>query len=258
MGSLPDTLLRALDAYGGEAFWRAARSIRATVSTSGLAFVLKWQKPFRRIGVECGVREPFTRLTPMDEAGNSGVLRQGDVFLENPSGSVIAHRRNATILFPLRQAPFLVGQPGSDLFRGIRPLELPGLSGPSAAGGHPLGGDRPEPSPGSLSRKHPDTQPRAGIPLRSRLGAPSAAQLHGRGHGRMGEGGKCGHRSRHLERHPLPVAPASDPAKKRRVPRRRTRPHRSHHPRLVRILLNSPSCIEGCSMCARRCTGGRG
>jgi hypothetical protein len=95
MNSPPVTLQKALAAYGGEAFWRVARSIRATVSTSGLAFVLKWQKPFRRIGVECGVREPITRLTPIDEAGNIGVLRQGDVFLENPSGSVIARRRNA-------------------------------------------------------------------------------------------------------------------------------------------------------------------
>jgi hypothetical protein len=92
MNSPPVTLQKALAAYGGEAFWRAARSVRATISTSGLAFVLKWQKPFRRIGVECGVREPITRLTPIDEAGNIGVLRQGDVFLENPSGSVIARR----------------------------------------------------------------------------------------------------------------------------------------------------------------------
>ena len=100
MGSFPNTLLRTLDAYGGKAFWRAARSIRATVSTSGLAFVLKWQKPFRRIGVECGVREPSTRLTAIDEAGNIGVLRQGDVSLENPWGSVIARRWNARSFFP--------------------------------------------------------------------------------------------------------------------------------------------------------------
>ena len=100
MNSPPVTLQKALAAYGGEAFWRAARSIRATVSTTGLAFVLKWQKPFRRIAVECGVSEPFTRLTPMDEAGSSGVLRNGDAFLENPSGSVIAHRRNARSFFP--------------------------------------------------------------------------------------------------------------------------------------------------------------
>jgi hypothetical protein len=100
MSSPPVTLQKALAAYGGEAFWRAARSIRATVSTSGLAFVLKWRKSFHRIDVECGVREPFTRLTPMDAAGNSGVLRRGDVFLENPSGAVIAHRRNARSFFP--------------------------------------------------------------------------------------------------------------------------------------------------------------
>jgi hypothetical protein len=100
MNALPATARRALEAYGGELFWRQARSIRAIVSTTGLAFVLKGQRPFRRIGVECGVREPFTRLTPMDAAGNSGVLRRGDVFLENSTGSVIAHRQNARSFFP--------------------------------------------------------------------------------------------------------------------------------------------------------------
>ena len=37
---------------------------------------------------------------PIDAAGNSGVLKGGDVSLENPSGSVIAHRRNARSFFP--------------------------------------------------------------------------------------------------------------------------------------------------------------
>jgi hypothetical protein len=100
MGSLPDTLLRAVDAYGGEAFWRAARAIRATVSASGLAFVLKGRRPFHRIAVECDVREPLARLSPVDAAGSIGVLRGGDALLEDPRGREIARRQDARSFFP--------------------------------------------------------------------------------------------------------------------------------------------------------------
>jgi hypothetical protein len=100
MHAFPETARRALDAYGGEAFWRAARSIRATVSTSGLAFVLKWQRPFNRVAVQCAVGEPHARLTPIDRSGNTGVLKNGDVYLENPSGITIARRERARSYFP--------------------------------------------------------------------------------------------------------------------------------------------------------------
>ena len=100
MNALPAAACRALDAYGGEAFWRTARSIRATVSTTGLAFVLKWQRPFERIRMECTVREPHVRLTPIDRFGNSGLLKSGDVSLEDSSGIMIASRQNARSFFP--------------------------------------------------------------------------------------------------------------------------------------------------------------
>lgn len=100
MNDLPATARRALDIYGGEAFWRQARSIRATVSASGLAFTLKGRRPFRRIAVECDVRMPLARLSPVDAAGASGVLRGGDAFLENPPGREIGRRNNARAFFP--------------------------------------------------------------------------------------------------------------------------------------------------------------
>ena len=100
MNARPETLQRALDAYGGEAFWQAARTVRATVSTTGLAFVLKWQKPFRRVAVECDVRRPMTRLAPVSPEGMTGILRGGDVFLENPPGREIARRESARSFFP--------------------------------------------------------------------------------------------------------------------------------------------------------------
>jgi hypothetical protein len=100
MSEIAATARRALDVYGGEAFWRQARTVRATVSTTGLAFVLKWQKPFRRVAVECDVRRPMTRIAPVNPDGTTGILRGGDVFLEKPPGHEIARRENARSFFP--------------------------------------------------------------------------------------------------------------------------------------------------------------
>jgi hypothetical protein len=100
MNALTSAACHALDAYGGESFWRKARSVRAVVSASGLAFVLKWQRPFDRITVRCAVGEPLVRLTPIDRSGDAGLLKNGDVFLEDPSGITIAHREDARAFFP--------------------------------------------------------------------------------------------------------------------------------------------------------------
>jgi hypothetical protein len=100
MDPRPETLQRALAAYGGEPFWRRARSVRATVSTTGLAFVLKGRRPFRRVAVECDLRMPMTRLSPVNADGTVGILRGGDTFLEKPPGREIARRLNARSVFP--------------------------------------------------------------------------------------------------------------------------------------------------------------
>jgi hypothetical protein len=100
MNLLPATARRALDVYGGESFWRTARSVQAVVSASGLAFILKWRRPFDRIAVGCTIGEPHVRLTPIDRSGNTGVLKDGDVFLEDPSGITIARRERARAYFP--------------------------------------------------------------------------------------------------------------------------------------------------------------
>ncbi len=85
MEAYPEAASRALAAYGGESFWREARSVKAVVSASGLAFALKRQSPFDRIHVQCAVGEPLARLIPIDRSGNTGILKNGDVFLESPS-----------------------------------------------------------------------------------------------------------------------------------------------------------------------------
>jgi hypothetical protein len=100
VNSLPATARHALDVHGGESFWRTARSVQAVVSASGLAFVLKRQRPFDRVAVQCAVGEPHVRLTPIDRSGNTGVLKNGNVFLEDPSGITIARRESARSFFP--------------------------------------------------------------------------------------------------------------------------------------------------------------
>jgi len=100
MADIPATARRALDAYGGESLWRRARTVRATVSASGLAFTLKGQRPFRRIAVDCDVRIPGARLSPVDASGATGILRGGDVILESAQGREINRRENARSYFP--------------------------------------------------------------------------------------------------------------------------------------------------------------
>jgi len=100
MADIPATARRALDAYGGESLWRRARTVRATVSASRLAFTLKGQRPFRRIAVDCDVRIPRARLSPVDASGATGILRGGDVILENAQGREINRRKNARSYFP--------------------------------------------------------------------------------------------------------------------------------------------------------------
>lgn len=98
--NLSKTAKKVIDAYGGEEFWKNAREIKAIVSASGLAFTLKWQRPFKNILVVVDVNNPKIRLSPIDKAGNTGVLNGNEVYLESPAGSIIKRRENPREKFP--------------------------------------------------------------------------------------------------------------------------------------------------------------
>jgi hypothetical protein len=86
---------RVLDAYGGAGRWRAAVRVEAVVSTRGLLFLAKMQRPFARMRVSVDVHAPRARLAPGEWGGDSGVLDGGDVRLESEAGDVLSSRRDA-------------------------------------------------------------------------------------------------------------------------------------------------------------------
>jgi hypothetical protein len=87
-----------LAAYGGESIWRTAKTVKATVRTGGLAFVIKSQRGARG-RVEVDLSRPWTKLH-LGLEGMVGVLEGGDVRLETSAGQVLASRGNVRNLFP--------------------------------------------------------------------------------------------------------------------------------------------------------------
>jgi hypothetical protein len=93
------TARRALDAYGGEARWRAASTIDLVLSARGLAFRLKWQPALARARQTIAVHAPRVRCTGIDRAGDTGVLEGHDVRLESPAGVALGARPGARAFF---------------------------------------------------------------------------------------------------------------------------------------------------------------
>src|SRR6266511_271302 len=92
---------RMLDAYGGEATWRAARSVRARLSVGGV--LLRSKRPlhsvWRDLNVLANVAEPKARLEPFDRFGRTLVLEGHDVSVVGRKG-VVRARRSARDVFP--------------------------------------------------------------------------------------------------------------------------------------------------------------
>lgn len=94
------TAEQAIEAYGGEARWRASTTLRATVSAFGLAFMLKLQPPFREMPVEMDVWRPRVRIAPQGWRGVMGELDGQTVRLISADGRELARRDEAYRYFP--------------------------------------------------------------------------------------------------------------------------------------------------------------
>jgi len=94
------TAQRALDAYGGEQRWRPASAVEVTISAGGLAFRMKWQRPFRRVRGRIELAPPSARLDPIDRRGRAGVLDGSSVRLEDAAGNVVRSRDDPRSKFP--------------------------------------------------------------------------------------------------------------------------------------------------------------
>jgi hypothetical protein len=95
------TTRKAVEAYGGQARWAAAKSIEAEFTTDGLAFFLKRRPTFVRARMVMDVQRPYSRITPIGKDPDlTGVLDGPDVRLERADGEVIRERQNARRHFP--------------------------------------------------------------------------------------------------------------------------------------------------------------
>ena len=95
------SIIAAIDAYGGKETWTQARSIEAEFSARGLAFILKRRPKLRRAKIAMDISRPFSRITPIGRNREiSGVLNNQDVHLEAADGEVIRERKNARQYFP--------------------------------------------------------------------------------------------------------------------------------------------------------------
>jgi hypothetical protein len=94
-GDLSPTAARALKAYGGEAVWKGATTAESTVTVGGLLFQLKGINipPHAKITVD--VQRPHTVISPVDEAGDIGILDGFAVMILAPNGRILEQRADA-------------------------------------------------------------------------------------------------------------------------------------------------------------------
>ena len=91
---------RVVDAYGGDARWRALLRIRVQVSANGVAYRMKWQTPIVEVPAEVAVWEPLVRFQPNKPDGLIEVFAGTEVRLEQPDGRVVQARVDPRRSFP--------------------------------------------------------------------------------------------------------------------------------------------------------------
>jgi hypothetical protein len=99
MENVPQTIRKALEAYRVIENWTGAARIEAVVSTSGLLFLMKGHRPFRRISVSLDIAFPRVRFQPVDSSGFVAVLDGGTARIETEGGHLIAERPEARRYF---------------------------------------------------------------------------------------------------------------------------------------------------------------
>jgi len=95
------TAQKAVDAYGGEKFWKSHKGIEAEVSATGVAFTIKQRPFFDHAKIKMEISRPFSKLTPIGKHHEiTGVLNGTDVRLEDANGKVLATRKDPRKYFP--------------------------------------------------------------------------------------------------------------------------------------------------------------
>jgi hypothetical protein len=89
-----------LDAHGGLARWRAARTVRARVRSGGL--LVRTRVPGNRFAdyrLTVDVQEPRAVMDPFPRTGQRGVFDRGEARIEGEAGEVLASRADPRAAF---------------------------------------------------------------------------------------------------------------------------------------------------------------
>jgi hypothetical protein len=102
MAEISELAAVVLDAYGGEARWRAASAVVTLFSMGGFLLRIKGhrEETLRGLRGHTELARPHVRIEPIDADGSVGVLEGHDLRRESPDGRVLEERRGARSLFP--------------------------------------------------------------------------------------------------------------------------------------------------------------
>lgn len=91
---------RVVEAYGGEALWRRAGTVRVELSAWGWAFRLKGRAALRHGRAELTVGAPRARLAGINRRGDVAVLEGHRVRVESADGRVRGEKEDGRAGFP--------------------------------------------------------------------------------------------------------------------------------------------------------------
>jgi hypothetical protein len=93
-------LQKVIDKYSSQKLLDDVEYVEATVSTKGLAFILKQRDYFKDAKLLMSVDKTYSKITPIGkEKEISGVFDGNDVWLEDKHGNIIQKRNNAREYF---------------------------------------------------------------------------------------------------------------------------------------------------------------
>jgi len=93
--------LRVVEAYGGEARWRAAEAVECRLSAHGWAFRLRLRRAMKRVAIRAMIAKPHLVMQDWPGRGLRGVLDgPSEVRIETNAGELVSRREEPRKYFP--------------------------------------------------------------------------------------------------------------------------------------------------------------
>ncbi|HEU0200505.1 MAG TPA: hypothetical protein VFR86_08720 [Burkholderiaceae bacterium] len=91
--AIPQTILAAIEAHGGQARWNRASAIETTLSASGFLFTVKRRPILQRVRVHAAMRQPRLSFIDFPRAGETSEwIGDEEVRVVGRDGTVLARR----------------------------------------------------------------------------------------------------------------------------------------------------------------------